>query len=66
MKNAVHSLHTYYYNITYVVLLISEFVNTIELEEPKHNEDRYELLVTNLKAEGFGGNFYFNSDIWFL
>ena len=47
----------------FLVILISAFINTVELnqEESTPNEDRYELLVTNLKVPGLNCNFYFCS-----
>ena len=36
----------------------SAFINTVEVEESKPTEDRYELLVTNLKVAGLSCNFY--------
>ena len=44
------------------VLIISAFINTVELEESNPtNEGRYELLVTNLKAAGLCCHFCFCS-----
>ena len=52
---------------TLLYVLILAFINTVEqeLEESNHNEDRYELLVTNLKTAGLARHFYFWSP-WIL